>query len=636
MRAGRRRGLPGDVLRRHLGRPGRLPAAHRPAERPRPLALRRRRHQAGPPAQGPGAAADGDVRRPARRAAGRPAAAAHRRHRRRGRAALAAGTTSRPTPGGPRPAAEPVPTARRRPSPPRSPHCGAVPLVGALHDRWGQADDLSLVAGMRRDHRARADRPPASRPSRRWPRAAPSELPRTIGRPSRERLAAAGPAAAGRADRPARPAYELLPRSPAAGCCGCPRPSDGDVYLDFEGDPFAADGAGREYLAGLWDRSGRFTTWWAHDPDAGAAELTRELLDDLTAGWRADPAHARLPLRGLRADRPEAADRRGTAPARPSSTRCCAASGSSTCTPSCGRGCGSASRPTRSRSSRTSTGAHTRTAADAGVADAMSSVVEYERLLVDGDAVGPGRRSPTTTATTCARPTTCTPGSRSGGRARAAARAPAPARPPRTASASEAQSDAEVAEAELADRLREPGTRCWPASSAGTGARSARSGGTSSGCKDLDDEALLDDAGRPSASCPRRSTTATSSSPSGGATSSRRRTPRCSEGRRKPLDVDTQARGRRGPRDRRRRRVAGDEGRAATGPRRTPRGLGPPKPPAVKVLQESIAHVGAQVLAGGPPLGRALLDRRVPAALQAPAGGAAGRPGGPGRPRPRR
>ena len=70
---GRRRGLPGDVLRRPVGRPGRLPAAHRTAQRARRLVLRHRRHQAGPPAQGAGAAADGDVRRAAGRAPGRPA-----------------------------------------------------------------------------------------------------------------------------------------------------------------------------------------------------------------------------------------------------------------------------------------------------------------------------------------------------------------------------------------------------------------------------------------------------------------------------------------------------------------------------------------------------------------------------------
>ena len=52
-------------------------------------------------------------------------------------------------------------------------------------------------------------------------------------------------------------------------------------------------------------------------------------------------------------------------------------------------------------------------------------------------------------------------------------------------------------------------------------------------------------------------------------------------------------------------------------PAPTPRGLGPAKPPAVKVLQESIAHVAAQVLAGASPLGLGLLQRRVPPKLEA-------------------
>ena len=140
----------------------------------------------------------------------------------------------------------------------------AVPLVRALHDRWAQADDLSLVAGMRSGPPARADR--RGLPTvEALAAAGVTELPRTIGRPSRERLAPAGPAAGAASGPPARPPTSCCRRSRTAGCCGCPQPSDGDVYLDFEGDPFAADGQGREYLAGLWDRSGRFTTWWAHD-----------------------------------------------------------------------------------------------------------------------------------------------------------------------------------------------------------------------------------------------------------------------------------------------------------------------------------------------------------------------------------
>jgi uncharacterized protein len=51
-----------------------------------------------------------------------------------------------------------------------------------------------------------------------------------------------------------------------------------------------------------------------------------------------------------------------------------------------------------------------------------------------------------------------------------------------------------------------------------------------------------------------------------------------------------------------------------------PRGLGPDGPINVKVLQAAVARVGTQIMAGDSPLGRALLERRVPPELHAKAG----------------
>src|SRR5699024_3791827 len=72
------------------------------------------------------------------------------------------------------------------------------------------------------------------------------------------------------------PAYELLPERAGQGLAALPEPDDGDVYLDFEGDPFA-EGGGLEYLAGVWTRDGRFHSWWAHDADE-EKRLTHDLL----------------------------------------------------------------------------------------------------------------------------------------------------------------------------------------------------------------------------------------------------------------------------------------------------------------------------------------------------------------------
>ena len=54
----------------------------------------------------------------------------------------------------------------------------------------------------------------------------------------------------------------LLAPVEGLGLLRLPPPSPGDLYLDFEGDPWFEDGAGLEYLAGLGDRSGAFTALW--------------------------------------------------------------------------------------------------------------------------------------------------------------------------------------------------------------------------------------------------------------------------------------------------------------------------------------------------------------------------------------
>ena len=99
-----------------------------------------------------------------------------------------------------------------------------------------------------------------------------------------------------------RAAYAAAAARGGQGLQRLPEPSPGDVYLDFEGDPWADDGRGREYLAGLWDRDGTFTAFWAHDAEE-EKQLTEDLLDELMRRLGSRPGHARLPLRGLRADR---------------------------------------------------------------------------------------------------------------------------------------------------------------------------------------------------------------------------------------------------------------------------------------------------------------------------------------------
>jgi uncharacterized protein len=86
-----------------------------------------------------------------------------------------------------------------------------------------------------------------------------------------------------------RPSRTLLDPQPGLGLLRLPPPSPGDLYLDFEGDPWFDDGAGIEYLAGLGDTTAAFTALWAHDRDA-EKRMVIELIDRLLAAARRDPA----------------------------------------------------------------------------------------------------------------------------------------------------------------------------------------------------------------------------------------------------------------------------------------------------------------------------------------------------------
>ncbi len=175
-----------------------------------------------------------------------------------------------------RPPTEPVPTA----------HCVQCRWVDHCAGLWRDSDDLVGVAGMRQIHRS-ALRDNGIRTVAGLVAADLDDVTQVLGRTVGERL-----------HQQARlqvferegggPAYELLPPEAGKGLLRLPEPDAGDVYLDFEGDPFA-DAAGREYLAGLWDRGGSFTTWWAHSP-AEEKALIEGLIDELMRRWAASPS----------------------------------------------------------------------------------------------------------------------------------------------------------------------------------------------------------------------------------------------------------------------------------------------------------------------------------------------------------
>ena len=72
--------------------------------------------------------------------------------------------------------------------------------------------------------------------------------------------------------------YELLPLTPPFGLCQLPEPTDGDLFFDFEGDPFVGE-SGLEYLFGYaWqddDGQARYTGDWALTREAERQALER-------------------------------------------------------------------------------------------------------------------------------------------------------------------------------------------------------------------------------------------------------------------------------------------------------------------------------------------------------------------------
>ena len=167
----RRRRLPGHLLRRRLGRAGRLPAQGATGTSLfGDWLVRDRRHQARPQAQGRRAAADGHLRRAADGAPGGRAAADPRRHRRRRLAPVAAGR-------------------RRRVRPPRAGAAGDVRGRAAGHRPLADRLLRAVPLGGEVQHRPASGRRP--RPgrlhARRPPRRAARRRHHDAGRAGRRR-----------------------------------------------------------------------------------------------------------------------------------------------------------------------------------------------------------------------------------------------------------------------------------------------------------------------------------------------------------------------------------------------------------------------------------------------------------------
>ncbi len=171
------------------------------------------------------------------------------------------------------------------------PHCDVCPWSSECNRKRRADDHLSLVAGITRLQRRELESQSIStlaglagvavplpfRPSR-----GSAEALERVREQARVQLASRSSGA---------PVWELRPFLAGAGLGRLPPPSAGDVFLDLEGDPFAAVG-GREYLFGVvtLDASGApvYRGFWAFDAAEERAAF-ESVMDLILSSWKAEP-----------------------------------------------------------------------------------------------------------------------------------------------------------------------------------------------------------------------------------------------------------------------------------------------------------------------------------------------------------
>ena len=149
------------------------------------------------------------------------------------------------------------------------PHCGMCRWSDVCDGRRVADDHLSLVARLGRPQIVKLQAAGISTVAE-LGRAQSGDRPATVGEGTFERLRQQARLQVDQR-RTGRPSYELLepeldPDAARRGFALMPRPSDGDVFFDIEGDPFYDDGL--EYLWGVSYREGgdeRFRAFWGRD-----------------------------------------------------------------------------------------------------------------------------------------------------------------------------------------------------------------------------------------------------------------------------------------------------------------------------------------------------------------------------------
>jgi uncharacterized protein len=141
-------------------------------------------------------------------------------------------------------------------------HCDMCDFKGVCDAHWDSVDHLSRVAGMRSTQieRLAAAGLTTLAALARAPENAPAGVPSDTYEKLREQASLQL-----HARETGRDAYRLLKPGPESGFALLPPPSVGDLFFDFEGNPFWDSEGGLEYLWGILDVDHNFTPLHAHD-----------------------------------------------------------------------------------------------------------------------------------------------------------------------------------------------------------------------------------------------------------------------------------------------------------------------------------------------------------------------------------
>ena len=161
--------------------------------------------------------------------------------------------------------------------------------------RAGTRSTTSPASPASTGRRSRSSPPPGSRRSRSSGARPPSPC-RPASTPTAGRRTASRPSSSCTRARPAATTTGSSQPQPEAGFALLPDPSPGDLFFDFEGNPFwDADGS-LEYLWGILDVDGNFEPLHAHDHETERIAF-ETLRRPRARAARALPRPARLPLR---------------------------------------------------------------------------------------------------------------------------------------------------------------------------------------------------------------------------------------------------------------------------------------------------------------------------------------------------